>query len=142
MEKYKKTEEKLFEKILQEKFGNQSFYYDMEKVFEPSIKTPEESTKKIIKSQDLTQKAIIEGNENLNHILKNNKIDSDIIQTLSNIMNTKNKSQFSLNYDKLLNTFTINPKNPQPFQIEGYDIIFENGHIYDMRDENLSIFFV
>ena len=37
-------------------------------------------------------------------------IDSNIVQTLSNIMNTKNKSQFSLNYNKLLNTFTINPK--------------------------------
>ena len=55
-------------------------------------------------------------------------------------MNTKNKSQFSLNYDKLLNTFTINPKNPQPVKIEGYNIIFENGHIYDMRDENLAYF--
>ena len=37
LEKYKKTKEKLFEKRLQEKLGNQSFYYDMKQVFEPSI---------------------------------------------------------------------------------------------------------
>ena len=46
LEKYKKTKEKLFEKRLQEKLGNQSFYYDMKQVFEPSIEAQEESTKK------------------------------------------------------------------------------------------------
>ena len=45
----KKTKEKLFEKRLQEKLGNQSFYYDMKQVFETSIEAQEESTKKIIK---------------------------------------------------------------------------------------------
>ena len=151
LEKYKKTKEKLFEKRLQEKLGNQSFYYDMKQVFEPCIDEQKESTKKIIKSQELTQKAITEGNENLqntltsgfdilNTLVKSNMIDSNIVQTLSNIMNTKNKSQFSLNYNKLLNTFTINPQNPQPVKIEGYNMIFKNGNTYDMRDRNLAYF--
>ena len=65
---------------------------------------------KIIKSQELTQKAITEGNENLqntlttgldilNNLVKSNMIDSNIVRTLSNLMNNKNKSQFSLNYE-------------------------------------------
>ena len=54
LEKYKKTKEKLFEKRLQEKLGTQSFYYDMGKVFEPSIDAQKESAKKIIESQEST----------------------------------------------------------------------------------------
>ena len=149
--KYKKSKEKLFEKQLKEKLTDQSFYYDMKQVFEPSIDAQKESTEEIIESQELTQKAITEGNQNLqntlttgfdilNTLVKSNMIDSNIVQTLSNIMNTKNKSQFSLNYNKLLNTFTINPKNPQPVKIEGYNMIFKNGNTYDMRDKNLAYF--
>ena len=79
LEKYKKTKEKLFEKRLQEKLGNQSFYYDMKQVFEPNIDAQEVNTKKIIESQDLTQKAITEGNQNiLNNLVKSNMIDSSI----------------------------------------------------------------
>ena len=61
-------------------------------------------------------------------------IDSNIVRTLSNLMNNKNKSQFSLNYNTSDNTFTINPINPQKIKIEGYNMIFENGNIYDMRE--------
>ena len=46
LEKYKKTKEKLFEKQLKEKLTDQRIYYDMGKVFEPSIDAQEESTKK------------------------------------------------------------------------------------------------
>ena len=102
LEKYKKSKEKLFEKQLKEKLTDQSFYYDMKQVFEPSIDAQKESTKEIIKSQESTQKAITEGNQNLqntltsgfdilNTLVKSNMIDSNIVQTLSNIMNTKNK---------------------------------------------------
>ena len=99
LEKYKKTKEKLFEKRLQEKLGNQSFYYDMKQVFEPSIDARRSQYKKIIESQELTQKAITEGNQNiLNTLVKSNMIDSNILPTLSNIMNAKNKSQFKVNY--------------------------------------------
>ena len=112
LEEYKKTKEKLFEKRLQEKLGNQSFYYDMKQVFEPSIDAQKENTKKIIESQDLTQKAITEGNQNILTsgfaLVKSNTIDSNILPALSNIMNTKNKSQFSLKYDESLSKFFYN----------------------------------
>ena len=151
LEKYKKTKEKLFEKRLQEKLGNQSFYYDMKQVFEPSIEAQEVNTKKIIKSQELTQKAITEGNENLqntlttgldilNNLVKSNMIDSNIVRTLSNLMNNKNKSQFSINYNTSDNSFTINPINPQKIKIEGYNMIFKNGNIYDLRNKDLAYF--
>ena len=132
LEKYKKKVKKNFLKNnLKEKLTDQSFYYDMKQVFEPSIDAQEESTKKIIKSQESTQKAITEGNENLqntlkhilNTLVKSNMIDSNIVRTLSNLMNNKNKSQFSLNYNTSDNSFTINPINPQKIKIEGYNMI-------------------
>ena len=123
----------------------------MKQVFEPSIDVRKESAKDIIKSQELTQKAITEGNQNLqntltsafdilNTLVKPNMIDSNIVQTLSNIMNTKNKSQFSLSYNKLQNFFTINPVSPQSVKKEGYNMIFKNGNVYDMRDKDLAYF--
>ena len=57
LEKYKKSKEKLFEKQLKEKLGNQSFYYDMKQVFEPSIEAQKESTEEIIKSQEINSKS-------------------------------------------------------------------------------------
>ena len=141
LEKYKKTKEKLFEKQLKEKLTDQSFYYDMKQVFEPSIDAQKESTKKIIKSQESTQKAITEGNQNiLNALVKSNIIDSNILPTLSNIMNAKNKSQFKLNYDGQQNNFKINPNIPQNVKIEGYNMIFENGNTYDLRNKDLTYF--
>ena len=58
LEKYKKSKEKLFEKqITRKTWTDQSFYYDMRQVFEPSIDEQKESTKKIIESQDLNSKS-------------------------------------------------------------------------------------
>ena len=42
----------------------------MKQVFEPSIDEQEESTKKIIKSQESTQKAITEGNRKFKSYFK------------------------------------------------------------------------
>ena len=123
----------------------------MGKVFEPSIDVQKENTKKIIESQDLTQKAITEANENLqntltsgldilNSLVKSNMIDSNIVRTLSNLMNNKNKSQFSLNYNTSDNSFTINPINPQKIKIKGYNMEFKNGNIYDLRNKDLAYF--
>ena len=68
-------------------------------------------------------------------------IDSNIVRTLSNLMNNKNKSQFSLNYNWTSdNSFTINPINPQKIKIEGYNMIFKNGNIYDLRNKDLAYF--
>ena len=133
LEKYKKSKEKLFDKRLQEKLGNQRFYYDMKQVFEPSIDAQKESTEKIIESQELTQNI-------LNTLVKSNIIDSNILPALSNIMNTKNKSQFSLKYDESLKTFKINPNKQIPVKIEGINMIFGNGNKYDMNNKDLSYF--
>ena len=108
LERYKKSKEKLFEKRLQEKLGNQSFYYDMKQVFEPNIDARKENTEKIIESQESTKNNILEA------LVKSNTIDSSILPTLSNIMNTKNKSQFSLKYDDKLKSFIINPNKQIP----------------------------
>ena len=70
----------------------------MKQVFEPSIEAQKESTKIINHIE--SQKAITEGNQNiLNALVKSNIIDSNILPTLSNIMNAKNKSQFKVNYN-------------------------------------------
>ena len=141
LEKYKKTKEKLFEKQLKEKLTDQSFYYDMKQVFEPSIDAQKDNTKKIIESQESTQKAITEGNQNiLNALVKSKTIDTNILPTLSNIMNITNKSQFKLNYDDTLKSFIINPNKQLPVKIEGNNMIFENGNKYDMNNKDLSYF--
>ena len=67
-------------------------------------------------------------------------IDSNIVRTISNLMNNKNKSQFSLNYNMSDNSFTINPINPQKIKIEGYNMEFKNGNIYDLRNKDLAYF--
>ena len=38
------------------------------------------------------------------------------------------------------NSFTINPINPQKIKIEGYNMIFKNGNIYDLRNKDLAYF--
>ena len=150
LEKYKKTKEKLFENRLKEKLGNQSFYYDMKQVFEPSIEEQKESTKKIIKSQESTQKAITEGNQNLQnaittgmdnlkYLVNSNIVDSNIVTTLSNMINNKNRSQFSLNQIKD-NKFQINPTNPQNVIIKGSHMIFDNGNEYDFDNTDVSYY--
>ena len=67
-------------------------------------------------------------------------IDSNILPTLSNIMNAKNKSQFKVNYNISDNTFKINPNIPQNVKIEGNNMIFENGNKYDMNNKDLTYF--
>ena len=85
-----------------------------------------------------------------NHLLTNldnsSQVDSSIVKTVSNLLNDKNKSQFSLepitqdNPRSSENLFTINPSNPQPVLSKGSMMTFKNGHSYDLNDPDLQYF--
>ena len=54
-------------------------------------------------------------NQLLTSLVNSNQVDSSIVKTVSNLLNDKNKSQFSLEpiTQDNPNLFTINPHNPQ-----------------------------
>ena len=85
-------------------------------------------------------------NQLLTSLVNSNQVDSSIVKTVSNLLNDKNKSQFSLEpitqsfaqYNP--NLFTINPHNPQQVLIKGSTMTFENGNSYDLSDPDLQYF--
>ena len=79
--------------------------------------------------------------------MNSNQVDSTIIKTVSNLLNDKNKSQFSLEPvtqsalgEGNPNLFTINPTNPQQVLFKGSTITFENGNTYNLNDPDLQYF--
>ena len=53
-------------------------------------------------------------NKPITNLVNSNQVDSSIVKTVSNLLNDKNKSQFSLEHiEGYPNLFTINPHNPQ-----------------------------
>ena len=107
----------------------------------------ENQTRAIERNKNTLQNSNKEGikqyNEILNHnaelrnqlltsLVNSNQVDSSIVKTVSNLLNDKNKSQFSLEpiegYPRSsANLFTINPHNPQQVLIKGSTMTFENG---------------
>ena len=85
-------------------------------------------------------------NQLLTSLVHSNKVDSSIVKTVSNLLNDKNKSQFSLEpitqsfAQDNPNLFTINPHNPQQVLIKGSTMIFENGNSYDLSTPDLQYF--
>ena len=84
-------------------------------------------------------------NQLINNLVNSNQVDSSIVKTVSNLLNDKNKSQFSLEPIHGLepmnpNLFTINPHNPQQVVIKGSTMTFENGNTYNLNDPDLSYF--
>ena len=80
-------------------------------------------------------------NELLTNLVNSNQVDSSIVKTISNLLNDKNKSQFSLEpVEGYSNVFTINPVNPQIVQIKGSTMTFQNGDSYNLNDSDLRIF--
>ena len=85
-------------------------------------------------------------NQLLTSLVNSNKVDSSIVKTVSNLLNDKNKSQFSLEpitqsfAQDNPNLFTINPHNPQQVLIKGSTMIFENGNSYDLSNPDLQYF--
>ena len=84
-------------------------------------------------------------NQLLKSLVNSNQVDSSIVKTVSNLLNDKNKSQFSLERiegypHSSTNLFTINPHNPQQVLIKGSTITFENGNSYNLNDPDLQYF--
>ena len=84
-------------------------------------------------------------NQLITNLVNSNQVDSSIVKTVSNLLNDKNKIQFSLEPIHGLepmnpNLFTINPHNPQQVLIKGSTMTFENGNTYNLNDPDLSYF--
>ena len=80
-------------------------------------------------------------NQLLTSLVNSNQVDSSIIKTVSNLLNDKNKSQFSIEpIEGYPNLFTINPHNPQQVLIKGSTMTFENGNSYDLNHPDLQYF--
>ena len=86
-------------------------------------------------------------NQLVTDLVNSNQVDSTIIKTVSNLLNDKNKSQFSLESvtqsafgEGNPNLFIINPTNPQQVLIKGSTITFENGNTYNLNDPDLQYF--
>ena len=85
-------------------------------------------------------------NQLLTSLVNSNQVDSSIVKTVSNLLNDKNKRQFSLEPITQIfaqdnpNLFTINPHNPQQVLIKCSTMTFENGNSYDLSDPDLQYF--
>ena len=84
-------------------------------------------------------------NQLITNLVNSNQVDSSIVKTVSNLLNDKNKSQFSLEPNHGLepmdpNLFTINLHNPQQVLIKGSTMTFENGNTYNLNGPDLSYF--
>ena len=128
---------------------------------EKQLQAIEHQTRAIEHNNNTLQNSIKEGimqyNETTNHnnqlltsLVNSNQVDSSIVKTVSNLLNDKNKSQFSLepftqsfaivNAQNNPNLFTINPHNPQQVLIKGSTMTFENGNSYNLNDPDLQYF--
>ena len=97
--------------------------------------------KSIEKYDEITNR----NNQLITNLVNSNQVDSSIVKTVSNLLNDKNKSQFSLEPIHGLepmnpNLFTIKPHNPQQVIIKGSTMTFENGNTYNLNDPDLSYF--
>ena len=109
-------------------------------------------TEAIKQSSNKVQKSIEKGiqeydeitNRNIQlvtNLVNSNLVNSSIVKTVSNLLNDKNKSQFSLeSIEGYPNLFIINPHIPQQVLIKGSTMTFQNGNTYNLNDPDLSYF--
>ena len=168
LKKLQETKSLLRKERLKEKLGKQDFHYDLEEVFEPvttkqvesnekQLQAIENQTRAIEHNNNTFQNSIKEGikqyneitthnNQLLTSLVNSNQVDSSIVKTVSNLLNDKNKSQFSLKpitqsfAQNIPNLVTINPHNPQQVLIKGSTMTFENGNSYDLSHPDLQYF--
>ena len=168
LKKLQETKSLVRKERLKEKLGKQDFHYDLEEVFEPVTTKQVESNEKQLQAIENQTRAIEHNNNTLREALQNsikegiqeydeitnrnnqlltslvtsNQVDSSIVKTVSNLLNDKNKSQFSLEpiTQDNPNLFTINPHNPQQVLIKGSTMVFENGNSYNLNDPDLQYF--
>ena len=81
-------------------------------------------------------------NQLVTDLVNSNQVDSSIVKTASNLLNDKNKSQFSLEpVEGNPNLFIINPINPQQVLIKINTLTFlSSGNKYNLNDPDLSYF--
>ena len=81
-------------------------------------------------------------NQLLTSLVNSNQVDSSIVKTVSNLLNDKNRSQFSLEpiTRDNPNLFITSPHNPQQVLIKGSTMTFENGNSYDLSNPDLQYF--
>ena len=81
-------------------------------------------------------------NQLITKLVNSNQVDSSIVKTVSNLLNDKNKSQFSLEpVEGNPNLFIINPINPQQVLIKNNTLTFlSSGNKYNLKDPDLSYF--
>ena len=167
LKKLQETKSLLRQERLKEKLRKQNFHYDMEEVFEPVTEnqkqsqnqTKLESEKQIQALRDSTQtttqaignqiRAIQHSSDisnkslqKLNKNVNSNQVDSSIVKTVSNLLNDKNKNQFSLEpVESNPNSFTHNPNNPQEVITKDSTLTsLSNHNTYSLIDPDLSYF--
>ena len=81
-------------------------------------------------------------NQLVTDLVNSNQVDSTIIKSVSNLLNDKNKSQFSLEpVEGNPNLFIINPINLQQVLIKNNTLTFlSSGNKYNLKDLDLSYF--
>ena len=81
-------------------------------------------------------------NQLVTNLVNSNLMDSSVVKTISNLLNDKYKSQFSLEpVEGNPNLFIINPHNPQQVLIKGSTLTFlNNNNMYNLNDPDLSYF--
>ena len=85
-------------------------------------------------------------NQLVTDLVNSNQVDSTIIKTVSNLLNDKNKSQFSLepvtqSGEGNPNLFIINPINPQQVLIKNNTLTFlSSGNKYNLNYPDLQYF--
>ena len=149
--------EEVFEPVTTEQVeSNEKQLQAIDKQTQGVTQAIENQTRAIEHNNNTLQNSIKEGikqyNEITNHnnqlltsLVNSNQVDSSIVKTVSNLLNDKNKSQFSLEPiegypHSSANLFTINPHNPQQVLIKGSTMTFENGILYNLNDPDLQYF--
>ena len=79
-------------------------------------------------------------NQLLTSLVNSSQVDSGIVKTVSNLLNTESQLSLEPITQNNPNLFTINPHNPQQVLIKGSTMTFENGHSYDLNDPDLQYF--
>ena len=102
--------------------------------------------KNLQKSIEKYDEITYRNNQLVTDLVNSNQVDSAIIKTVSNLLNDKNKSQFSLepvtqSGESNPNLFIINPINPPQVLIKNNTLtVLSSGNKYNLNDPDLSYF--
>ena len=161
--------EEVFEPVTENQKQNQTKQQELSEKQIQALRDSTQTTTQAIKNQTQAiressnalnknlQKSIKEGiqeydeitnrnNQILTSLVVSNQVDSSIVKTVSNLLNDKNKSQFSLepvvgNPRSSAYLFTNNPHNPQQVLSKNTTLTFlGSGNTYDLNEPDLQYF--